>query len=229
MRQLDLGYPPEHGGRRAGAGRKPVGKRAGVSHRTRLPFASRHPLHVTVKMRKELGNLRQRRTFVALEHALVAGKVGRGFRVVHFSVQRDHVHMICEAKSAAALGKGIQGLCIRMARALNSVLKRKGTVFADRYHAQVLKTPRQVRHALAYVLNNFRKHRAYTGDVPRNLIDEYSSAPWFDGFKNRRSTCTTDAQAPIAEPRTWLILKGWRRHNRIATWEVPGSRVDRST
>ena len=140
-RQLDLHFR-QRGGRRPGAGRKPVGDRAGVSHRTRNPVASRHPVHVTLKFRRELGNLRRQSTFNALERALVAGKVGRGFRVVHFSVQSDHIHMMCEAKDALSLGKGIQGLCIRMARALNTLLKRKGTVFADRYHAQILKTPR---------------------------------------------------------------------------------------
>ena len=132
--------------------------------------------------------------------------------------------MICETKDAPALGKGMQGLCIRMARALNSVLKRKGRVFADRYHAQILKTPRQVRHVLASVLNNFRKHRAVLGDVPRNLIDEYSSAPWFDGFRSKRAKpLDVDDDAPIAKPHTWLLKKGWRRHVRITTWEVPGA------
>ena len=100
---------------------------------------------------------------------------------------------------------------------------RKGKVFADRYYAQILKSPRQVRHALAYVLNNFRKHRVYAGDVPRNLIDEYSSAPWFNGFENREASCQHDIESPIAESRTWLLNKGWRRHNRITTWEVPGA------
>ena len=66
-------------------------------------------MHVTLKLRKELGNLRQRNTFNAVERALVAGKIGRGFRVVHFSVQSDHVHLICEAKDAPALGKGCRG------------------------------------------------------------------------------------------------------------------------
>ena len=116
--------------------------RGGVSHRARVALASRHPVHVTIKVRKELGNLRRAKTFGALQRTLVAGKVGRGVRVVHFSVQRDHVHMLCEAKHAHALGKGMQGLCVRMARALNKVWGRKGSVFSDRYHAQVLKTPR---------------------------------------------------------------------------------------
>ena len=223
-RQLNFDYR-QHGGARASAGRKPVGARAGVSHRTRAAIASRHPVHVTVKMHKELGNLRQAHTFEALNRSLVSGKLGRGFRVVHFSVQRDHVHLICEAKDALSLGKGMQGLCIRMARALNKTLKRKGSVFKDRYHAQILKTPRQVRHALAYVLNNFRKHREVLGDVPRTLTDEYSSAPFFDGFKGIKTKPQSLDDAPITEPHTWLIKKGWRRYSLIAPWEVPGVRT----
>ena len=116
----------------------------------------------------------------------------------------------------------MQGLCIRIAKRLNSMLQRKGAVFADRYHAQILKTPRQVRNALAYVLNNFRRHGEVLGDVPGNLTDDRSSADWFDGFRNRPAYGELDDDAPVAGPRTWLLRVGWRRHRLIQTFEVPG-------
>ena len=179
-------------------------------------------MHVTVKLKKDLGNLRRRRAFETIEKALVLGKENAGFRVCQFSVQRDHMHLMCEAKSAAALSRGMQGLCIRIAKRLNSLLQRKGTVFADRYHAVNLKTPRQVRNALAYVLNNFRRHNEVLGDVPSNLTDDRSSADWFDGFRNRPAYAEVDLDAPVAGPRTWLLRVGWRKHRLITTSEVPG-------
>ena len=150
------------------------------------------------------------------------GKDRGDFRVCQFSVQRDHIHMLCEANNARALSRGMQGLCIRVAKRLNSVLQRKGAVFADRYHAVILKTPRQVRHALAYVLNNFRRHNEVLGDVPASLTDDRSSADWFDGFRNRPACSELDHDAPVAGPRTWLLRVGWRRHRLINTSEVPG-------
>ena len=220
-RQLAFNYRT-HGGARPGAGRKPVGLKAGVPHRSRAALASRHPVHVTVKLKKDLGNLRRRRTFETISDALVLGKDRGDFRVCHFSVQRDHIHLLCEAKHAAALSRGMQGLSIRIAKRLNSALRRKGAVFADRFHAQILKTPRQVRNALAYVLNNFRRHREVLGDVPTNLTDDRSSADWFDGFRTRSAYADLDDDAPVAKPRTWLLRVGWRRHRLITTAEVPG-------
>ena len=221
MKQLKMNYRAR-GGARPGAGRKPHGLKAGVPHRRRAALASRHPVHVTVKFKKDLGNLRRKRTFETIADALVLGKDRGDFRVCHFSVQRDHVHMLCEAKHAQALSRGMQGLCIRIAKRLNSVLLRKGAVFVDRYHAQILKTSRQVRNALAYVLNNFRKHGEVLGHVPSNLTDDRSSADWFDGFRKRPAYAEVDDDAPVAAPHTWLLRIGWRKHRLVSTAEVPG-------
>ena len=221
MKQLKMNYRAR-GGARPGAGRKPRGLKAGVPHRPRAALASRHPVHITMKLEKDLGNLRRKRSFETIEKALVLGKDRGDFRVCQFSVQRDHIHMLCEANNARALSCGIQGLCIRIAKRLNSVLQRKGAVFADRYHAVILKTPRQVRNALAYVLNNFRRHQEVLGDVPSNLTDDRSSADWFDGFRKRLAYADFGNDAPVAEPHTWLLRIGWRKHRLIETFEVPG-------
>jgi REP element-mobilizing transposase RayT len=102
--------------------------------------------------------LREHSLFVLVRQALAAGKRRFGFSLVHFSVQRDHLHLIAEASDGRALSRGVQGLAIRIARAVNRQLARKGRLFADRYHARALKTPREVRFALRYVLLNVRKH-----------------------------------------------------------------------
>ena len=107
-----------------------------------------------------------------------------GMRITHFSVQRDHAHLIVEAGSRACLVRGIKGLCVRIARAMNRLMQRKGAVFADRYHDRVLTTPRQTRHAIAYVLCNFRKHAVCAG---LGALDPFSSGAAFEGWADRKS------------------------------------------
>lgn len=164
-------------------------------------------------MRKGVWNLRARRAFARLVPALIAARERLGMRLVQYSVQGDHIHLIVEVESRAALSRGMQGLCVRIARALNPMMKRSGSVFADRFHHRVLSTPRQVRTALAYVLGNGRKH----GHAPRERgwLDPFSSAIAFAGWSSR----LTPAQQAVAAvhasrvvpPRTWLLAIGWRR------------------
>ncbi|HEY1549684.1 MAG TPA: transposase [Kofleriaceae bacterium] len=91
------------------------------------------------------------------------------FRVVEFNVLSNHVHLICGADDAMALARGAQGLPIRLARRLNTALKRKGKLFGPRYHAVALRSPSQVRNTLRYVLLNRKHHaavekRSFSGD-----------------------------------------------------------------
>ena len=207
------------GGARRGAGRKPKnGVRAGVAHAARAPLAARFPAHVTMKLRAGLPRLRQKAEYAALRAAFVKGKERFGFRLVHYVVLNDHLHFVVEAAGREALRRGAQGLAIRIARALNKLWARKGKVFADRYHDRVLKTPSEVKHVLAYVMGNAKKHAAEGRMVSApHPIDLYSSAPWFDGFRERFTVRGLDVVVrPIAEPRTWLLHTGWRRHGLLS-------------
>jgi REP element-mobilizing transposase RayT len=141
-----------HGGVRAGAGRKPNGNQPGVRHRERGELGGRVPLLVTLKLLRGIGNLRTRGRCKAILGALQKARDRLGTRIVEFSIQHDHIHMIVEARDAGALTRAMQGLSVRLARQLNRVLGRRGAVFADRYHHRTLGKPRQVRNALAYVL-----------------------------------------------------------------------------
>jgi putative transposase len=202
-----------HGGPRKGAGRKPKHGVAGVAHTERGPLASRHPAHVTLKLRSGLPRLRQKAEYTALRTAFARGKDRFGFRLCHFAVLNDHLHLVVEAADRTSLRRGIQGLAIRIARALNRLWRRKGKVFADRYHARPLPTPREVRNALVYVLDNARQHAA-AGRMVRapHAIDLYSSAPWFDGFRTPPTVRNLPPTRPLAAPRSWLLRTGWRRH-----------------
>ena len=216
------------GGRRPGAGRKPKGQRAGVSHRPRRFFPQRHPLHVTARM-LQIRSLRRPRCYRVVRRALGNGSLREGFRVAHFSVQSNHIHLICEADDRLCLSRGLQGLFIRIARALNKELGRKGTVFADRYHDRALTTAAEVRNALAYVLSNARRHAAQRGrSYGRGWIDPCSSGCDFDGWSGSYwvSRRLTD-DPPLPRARTHLLSRGWQEAGPIRVDEVPGGRRTR--
>jgi REP element-mobilizing transposase RayT len=201
------------GGRRAGAGRKP-GTRRRVSHCARPAHRSAHPVHLTLRARAGLPSLRKPRLFAAVRGAIARASRER-FRIVHFSVQGNHLHLMVEADDRYALRAGAHGLGIRAARAVNKTLSRKGAVWDDRYHTRALKSPREVRHGLVYVLMNIRKHDPQS--TPG--IDPCSSAPWFEGFRDRAPNRTHPPPTRCA--RTWLATTGWRRHGLLSTTEHP--------
>jgi REP element-mobilizing transposase RayT len=220
-RQLELPSSAGWGGRRPGAGRKATAHRPSPSHKTRQAHDPRTPVHVTLRASAGVPSLRSDALFRALRRALAAASL-RSFRVVHFSVQTDHIHLIVEADSHKAFRRGIRGLAIRCALAVNRTIGRKGRLWNHRYHAHALGTPREVRAALVYVLLNFRKHlRAGPG------IDPRSSGRWFDGWRNGTAP---DTVSPVAAPRTWLCTVGWRRAGGPIDLEeapLPGRRVAR--
>jgi REP element-mobilizing transposase RayT len=207
-RQLALHFR-RRGGTRRGAGRKPKGAHALVSHAKRAPLAARHPVHVTLRVAPGLRSLRTPRAHNALRAALAAGSSRFGMRLVEYSVMTNHVHLSCEADGKEALTRGIKGLCVRIARALNRLWSRAGAVFGDRFHRHVLKTPREVRNALTYVLKNAAHHGIHFAGP-----DPCSSGAWFEGWARRIARSLTPA-SPLPRARTWLLEVGWRRHGLI--------------
>ena len=180
-------------------------------------------MHVTSRV-LPIGSLRRRTCYRVVRRALAEGGSRPDFRVVEFSVQTSHIHLICEAEDRASLSRGLQGLFIRIAKALNKALGRKGKVFADRYQDRVLTHPRQVRNALAYVLNNFRRHAADHGRrLARGWLDPCSSAADFDGWKGRAlAVKRLTGDPPLPRARTWLLGLGWKSHGKIHVDTVPG-------
>lgn len=177
-----------------------------MPHRARPKLAPRYPVHVTLRVRNEVWNLRSRRCFRALARGFARGKDRFGFRLVHFSVQGNHLHLIVEAADEVALARGMQGLAIRMAKGLNHVMERSGPVFRERYHAHVLRSPTEVARAVAYVLGNYFHHAASWGaSIARAHVDPYSSAAEHDKAWN-------GVDPPlVVEARTWLLRAGWER------------------
>ena len=199
------------GGARAGAGRKPEGTRRNVAHVTRPEWNARHPVHVTLRIVPGLESLRRRRTFRVVRDAILAACERFGTRLVHFSVLSNHVHLICEVADGSALSRAMKGLGVRLAKRLNGLWQRAGAVIADRYHARALKTPREVRHALNYVLHNARLHGA-----PFRGADPFSSGVWFEGWERIPYEDPLRTKCPLPQARTWLLSMGWKRHGPIA-------------
>lgn len=177
---------------------------------------------VTLRRVEDLPSLRGADAFSALLPAFARGAERPGFRLACFSVQSNHVHMIVEADDGNRLARGLQGLQVRMARALNRVWKRSGSVFEGQYHSRALRTPRAVRRALVYVLQNAHKH-----GVRFEGLDPCSSARWFRGWSARVRFEPDRGPAPVAEPRTWLLRVAWLRHGLLESDEQPRSQPAR--
>ena len=140
------------------------------------------------------------------------------FRIVEFSVQTNHLHLVVEADNNEALARGMKSFAVRANRLFNTASgRRRGKVWADRYHRTVLSTPRQVRNALVYCLNNGRKHGVVSPS--KLVIDACSSAAWFQGWKIPRTV--REGPRPTELPRTALLGWLWERHGRIDPGETP--------
>ncbi len=204
--QLDLPCRGR-GGYRPGSGR-PRSGRAGAPHRKRPVLAAVFPVHVTIRARAGLPSLRLTESRRVLVAAIAAARNRFGCRIVQYSIQSNHVHLICEANDQVSLSRGLRGLVIRMARGFNRVHALRGAVWAERYHERILRTPREVRNVLVYVLGNWRHHGGER--YPLGCIDPCSSAAWFDGFKE--PMLPPSAPPPVAAAKTWLLACGYRRH-----------------
>jgi REP element-mobilizing transposase RayT len=176
------------------------------------------PVLVTMKVLAGLANLRNARRVRGVLRGLRAACDRFETRIVEFSVQSDHVHLVVETRHASSLARAMQGLAVRLARAINRSLERRGKVFADRYHHRVLGTPRQVRNALAYVLCNARKHRVAPRD--HGWLDPHSSAVSFEGWTPGATSLVTERFT--ASPLTWLLRVGWRRAGLLDPDLTPG-------
>ncbi len=226
--ELNLKMPVHWGGAREGAGRK-AAARPRVWHRERAEFPAISPGLVTIRVRKDVPSLRTVRLVREVERSLREIARRADFRVVQYSLQHDHVHLLVEAEGATALSKGMKSLSARLARAVNRVFDRQGGVLDGRYHHRALDTPKEVRAALAYTLLNARKHasqRAPAAPICDSPVDPASSGRWFEGWAELPAP--PGDHPAVARAETWLLKAGWRRHGLIRRDEVPGGQSRRT-
>ena len=237
-------------------GPKPKGKRPSSPHTVRPTLKPWEPVHVVLGVHQDIKNLRKRHMYKAFYAATIAVALHEwsydqknAFRIVHISIQTNHVHLIVEAANKDALSRGMQSFQISAAKHINRAYseraglsrRRRGSVFPDRYHEEIITSPRQARHALSYVLNNWRKHgQDRVNEAARGWkIDLFSTAAQFWGWKGCEETDGLwgwrEGYDPLVvyAPRTWLLREGWMKHGRIDCNEVPsrgaGSRIARAT
>lgn len=228
---LALPAPRQRGGRRKGAGRKRAAGSRDPQHRERARMTARTPVHAVLRVTREVGRLRKNEILAALRHALeVVGARRDVFRIVHYSLQHNHLHLLVEASGTVELARGMQAFAISAARAMNRAVGRTGRVFEHRYHSTMVGTPRQARNVLAYVLGNWRRHnedersRAARFDA----IDRYSSAAVFPGWLSPTGGQPSSGgeehhPLPVSPPRTWLLSTGWTKAGPpLDPWATPG-------
>jgi REP element-mobilizing transposase RayT len=243
--QLAFEFPNTWGGSRRGAGRKAGPGRSRVPHAVRPQHRGYQPVHVT--LRSHLRSLRAQQVFPTVRGAIAdanrraqaraqaplasQARSRARFRIVHFSVQANHLHLLVEAEDRSALLAGMRGVAVSLARRLNRLIFRGGAIWADRWHGRALSSPRAVRHALVYLFGNFRKH----GERLSTRFDPCSSAPYFADFLEYQGrtpldlatdsvarALRRDAPTAIGRARTWLLRVGWLRHGRISVDARPG-------
>jgi REP element-mobilizing transposase RayT len=213
-------------------------------------FEKTRALHITLRVLDVIGRLRTRSAYMAIREAAIVMLKHETFRIIQMSIEGTHLHLLVEADSRAALSTGIQAFEISAAKHLNAAWsktggwwarkraarlghalpkRRKGRVFSDRYHETFINKPRQARHALAYVLNNWRRHGEDRAAFARSwVIDPFATGRAFDGWKERADTPfvwkvrETYQPIPVWLPKTWLLREGWRRYGLIGVREVPG-------
>lgn len=221
MRQLSLSLLLPKKRRRTGP--KPRVERTGFAvHRARPAHDFRHPVHVTIRRVRLAPDFRTECIRAVVLHELSRARA-KGVRVVQYSIQSDHVHLIVEGADAADLSAQMRTLFSRVAMMVNQAAGRRGSLFRDRHHRHALKTPREVRNALVYVLFNARKHQrdhAAEAQALHDAPDPCSSAPWFRHWAAdarpppelvRAVLAGLPAEAPVTASSTWLGEAGWAR------------------
>jgi REP element-mobilizing transposase RayT len=196
-------------------------------HRQRECIVARLPVHVTIRVRRGIPTLRQPRFVRRFRSFLSEVCVRHGFRVVHYSIQCDHVHLLIEAHSNHSIACGMKSVGARLGKLANRLFQRSGKVLDGRYHSRPLRTPLEVHRALRYVLLNHLHHAAqrrrpkHLSDRLRAQPDPASSGRWFDGWQTVITPPNADDTREVAPARTWLLHTGWRRHGLIQPADVP--------
>lgn len=212
-KQLEFKKIRGWGGRRNGAGRKNLS--GTVAHAAREKVDFRKPLHITIRLAEGLSGLRTKHMHEQFTVALLNAKA-KGLRVLHYSIEGNHVHLLVECADNKALASGMNSFGTSFAKAVRKERGGKGKVFAGRYHLGVQKNPAQMKNTLAYVLLNQAKHENL---IPYN--DRFSSSQHFNEWKallGRNIGPILEDWRPnknplpdhLSTPKSWLASKGWK-------------------
>jgi len=190
-----------------------------VKHESRALVTPQQPVFVTAKVARGVPSLRSaEEAEVVLQAFREVNRLG-ALRVVQYSIQSNHLHLIVEAGDALQLGRGMSQLTIRVARRLNKLWGRKGGLWKERFHSRVIDNRAQMRNVLRYCLDNGHKHGVWHD---HSLPDPFSSGRWFEGFVGYRAEAR-DAACPVVAARSWLGSIGWRKNAQLPAASSPAA------
>jgi len=200
----------QRGGKREGAGR-PKKKKTKMCPQVHLKreAVGKYPVHITLRLVDGLPSLRSKKMYRLFKMALLKGQCF-GLNICHFSLLKNHFHLICEADDESGISKGMQSIAISLAKKINFECRRKGKVFFDRYHIHILKTLREVRTTLRYVLLNAAKHLKRAP-----YVDPYSSGCVFLDWKKligKKLRCcySSEIAVIVSRPQYFGLKVGWK-------------------
>jgi REP element-mobilizing transposase RayT len=186
-------------------------------HRTRPDHDHRQPVHIVLRVTREVRSMRTPHAYRAIRRAVGRCRARTDFRITHASIQSNHLHLLVEADDKRALSRGMRAFAISAARRINRELRRaRGQVFAFRYHATAITSPTQARNAVSYIINNWRHHRCDLYSTRRT--DQYASAHAIAAWRIEPH----EDSLPVVRATTWLLTDGLKRAGPIYPTEVPG-------
>jgi REP element-mobilizing transposase RayT len=191
MKIKQLAFPKFKEKKRKTCGRKRLHS-PGVAHSTRERVTRHLPLHINFKLALEKGTLRNKTVLKFLAKAIAKARA-KDLRIIQFSLQHNHVHLIVEANNNQTLSKGMRALIISLVMRLNFHWKKSGQRLKQRYHLHVLRTRREVQHACHYVRHNVIKHSG----ILSSACDAYSSFG--------TSFFAAEIAGRLDPPRAWLL------------------------
>lgn len=140
-----------------GAGRPAIHDR-GIRHIARDKVTKHTSLHLTIKIERLKAGLRNKDVLKQLHDSIKkARKIG--LRVIHYTLEFDHVHLLVEVDSNQQLAKGMQSFGISFSKGINKIKAQVGKVFKTRYHFRKLKSPNEIKNVIFYILGNSLKHK----------------------------------------------------------------------
>jgi hypothetical protein len=140
----------------------------GIRHTKREAILGPRPLHLTIKLIR--ADIQNKAILKALRHAIFRARL-QGLRVIHYSLEHDHIHLYAESSDNKILGKAMKALGGSLVKRINKHFLSKGRCYKTRYHLRILRSATEVKNVINYILKNGIKHRR-----TKSVIDPYNSA-----------------------------------------------------
>jgi REP element-mobilizing transposase RayT len=143
----------------------------GIRHISREDIKKPTSLHLTIKVRENKADIKNKQILKALHHSIKRARMKR-LKIVHYTLEYNHIHLLVEAEIKQLVHQGMQAFGISLAKKINTIKRLKGTVYKHRYHLRKINSPRDLKNVLHYIFNNGIHHKRTS-----NVLDSYNSLP----------------------------------------------------